>query len=67
MEHAATIFARENIKGKGVKAAAFSKKLGEVEGISPQQVSSLMKSLKISPETLITRGMACKLIFEALP
>ena len=67
MEHAAAIFAKDSSKDEGIKASVFAKRLEEIQGLSTQKILSFMRTLKINTDSLITRGEACSLIFEALP
>ncbi len=66
MKYAAGIFSRENLKSDGITGADFSKMLSESNDRSPRKILAVMRSLKINPKTMITRGDACRVIFEVL-
>lgn len=64
-DFAAEIFASESSTGPGLSAKDFTRKLFEIKGIPKQSAAPLLSRLDIRPDALITRGDACRLIFEA--
>lgn len=66
--NAKDILTAEQKGGEAIDAGAFAHRLGKVlitNGDNPVDLIQLMKRLNIYPDSLITRGDACRLIFEA--
>ncbi len=64
-KYATEIFASDAVTDAGISAGKFAKKLSETEGFSKQKVLALLPRLNLKPDALITRGDACRIIFEA--
>ncbi len=65
---AKAVLSAEQKGGEVVNAGEFAKRLGKIlspEQFVPDKIMNLMKRLDISPNCLITRGDACRMIFEA--